>query len=650
MSCAQCRRLIRSNIFYECVCEGTCHSGVFYEYSEGENSSKSAWRPCQCESSSGSLPSLRLRSHFRLCAPCKNVTDSCNNGRVLGLAQYEDPWVDGVDVGRLRIELHKLDVIERQKEEKLKSGKDVPKMPQKDRVALKVLEWTTPRDGLAAQSALRTCALMLKGNLAPAGNFHLCLMLGPLIFESGQPETYRGILVSPRLPPHLFPRRLGRPNQVECPYFYQARGSKRVEYKTKPMPIRQRPILGCVKRVYGGAFSGYPNSTRRRQNRVIELFVAEAVEYAAIASSKAVEAKWKRLGEAADKITTALKDYIGKEVDKHLNRVSRILLDERTIRGWNPYNNSCQWLVMRLLAGQDFETVIPRFPASLDLSDEKKEEASFAWPRYLISFGPNIDGFNQSFYQPQSMITNFAQSRPSIDYDLIEYFAWLRCKTASSPPGATQDTRLQLSRLLREDITTDSLWAMPGDTLSMLQLHLLRQPSKYGLSEADWTANRFLLLHLLDMFAAMSGALGSSVFHLLSQDRQLLSRVTIPSARVLGNVLASEKVRMIRLSSRWVAYDIENRIPSAMGVDKELRRQLQKEGGAPGDPVHGEEVLSTMVEFFLTPLALVAGRTVTQNLGQIFRFHHNGPWITLNLFGHTYVCPLFLKQLKSVRG
>jgi hypothetical protein len=35
---------------------------------------------------------------------------------------------------------------------------------------------------------MRTWALMLKGNLAPAGNFHLSLMFGPLIFESGLKE------------------------------------------------------------------------------------------------------------------------------------------------------------------------------------------------------------------------------------------------------------------------------------------------------------------------------------------------------------------------------------------------------------------------------------------------------------------------------
>ncbi|KAM3064859.1 hypothetical protein ACMFMF_011699 [Clarireedia jacksonii] len=213
------------------------------------------------------------------------------------------------------------------------------------------------------------------------------------------------------------------------------------------------------------------------------------------------------------------------------------------------------------------------------------------------------------------MITDFCQSRPTIDYDLIEYIP-LRSHTS---PDTLSTSRLELSLSgdkVANDTTvpTDVFWAMPGDTLSMLQFHLLRQPSKYHnsntggcLSEDDWNKNRFRVMQLLDTFASLAGALGASLFDLLSRDRQLLSQITIPNARVFGNILASEHRRIVRLSSRWVAYDITNRVPTAMGEARELQRQLRKAAGAPGDPVHGEEVLSTMVEFFLTPLALLVG-------------------------------------------
>ncbi|KXX82626.1 Non-canonical purine NTP pyrophosphatase [Madurella mycetomatis] len=518
-------------------------------------------------------------------------------------------------------------------EEQCSGRQTALEMPRTAKFVMKAIE-STQTDGSMAQLALRTCALMLKGNLAPAGNFHLCLMFGPLIFESGVPD-----------------QGFDEPEGTYCPFFYRNKYNQKLEYKRKPITIKQRPVLACVKRVYGGAFSGYPKSTCSRQAKVIELLVEEANRYARIRDSKRVEAKWKSRNKAADRITSALKNYLDNEVNKHLDRISRVIVEKQTIRGWNMFTNSCQWLVMRLLSGKDFEYIIPRLPGSIgEIRDETAEEASFTWPRYLVSFGPNIEGFNQSFYQPDSMITDFAQSRPSIDYDLIEYIELCLRREQGNVP--TFRRQLSLCGNNNAAVPMDALWAMPGDTLSMLQFHLLRQPSKYRdrttgacLSEADWNKNRFLVMHLLDTFASLAGALGASLFGLLSRDRRLLSQVTIPSARVFGNILASERVRIIRCSSRWVAYDITNRVPSAMGEARERRRQLQKAAGAPGDPVHGEEVLSTMVWFFLAPL----GKQTAEDLGQIFRFHHNGPWITLNGFGHTLVCPLFLKKVKNVR-
>ncbi|KAK3936526.1 hypothetical protein QBC46DRAFT_394919 [Diplogelasinospora grovesii] len=318
---------------------------------------------------------------------------------------------------------------------------------------------------------------------------------------------------------------------------------------------------------------------------------------------------------------------------------------------------------MRLLSGKDFEYIIPRLPDNHNnhlggVQDETAEEASFTWPRYLVSFGPNIEGFDQGLYEPHSMIADFSQSRRSIDYDLIEHMEL--CSETS--PDSIPTSRRQLSLSGGDNNATipmDALWAMPGDTLSMLQFHLLRQPSKYNqnrtanscLSEADWNKNRFLVMHLLDAFASLAGALGASLFDLLSQDRRLLSRITIPSARVLGNIHASEQVRIIRVSSWWVAYEIAD--------PGELRRRLQRAAGAPGDLVHGEEVfptlrgeegLPTMVDFFLGGLqAFVVGRAAMENLGQIIRLHHNGPWIAFNLPERTLVCPLSWRKAKSVR-
>jgi hypothetical protein len=409
-------------------------------------------------------------------------------------------------------------------------------------------------------------------------------------------------------------------------------------------------LLACIKRVYGGAFSGYPESARDREARVIDILVEEANAYGAIPRTKSATRKVELLKEAAKRIKRSLMECLGSEVDKHLDRFARILVEKQMAKGWNMWTNSCQWLVMRLLDGKYFESIIPRF---LDKPDEADEE-SFRWPRYLVSFGPNIEGFNQSFYQPSSMITDFCQSRPTIDYDLIEHISLRRKESPETLPASWIHLSLCEAKFTGKTgtdspISMDALWAMPCDTLSILQFHLLRQPSKYQ-SEGNWSRNRFRVLELLDTFASLAGALGASLGALLSRDNNLASQIIVPSARVFGNVLASEHVRIVRLSSRWVGYDITNRVPSAMGEARKLRRKLQKAAGAPGDPVHGEEVLSALVETFLTPLVVVGGGKLAENLGQIFRFYHNGPWITVNGFGHTLVCPLFVRKVNSTRS
>lgn len=383
---------------------------------------------------------------------------------------------------------------------------------------------------------------------------------------------------------------------------------------------------------------------------MIDLLVEEANKYGAIPKTKSATGKAELLKEAARRIKCSLKDCLGSEVDKHLDRIARILVEKQMAKGWNMWTNSCQWLVMRLLDGKDFESIIPRF---VDKPEEADEE-SVRWPRYLISFGPNIEGFNQSFYQPSSMITDFCQSRPTIDYDLIEHISLRLKESPETLPASWIHLSLCEAELTGKTgtdspISMDALWAMPCDTLSILQFHLLRQPSKYE-SEGNWSQNRFRVLELLDIFASLAGALGASLGALLSRDSKFLSQIIVPSARVFGNILATEHVRIVRLSSRWVGYDITNRVPSAMGEARRLRRKLQKAAGAPGDPVHGEEVLSTLVEIFLTPLAVVGGGKLAENFGQIFRFYHNGPWITLNGFGHTLVCPLFVRKVNRIRS
>ncbi len=76
---------------------------------------------------------------------------------------------------------------ERQKvvAEEVRAGVAQPKRAKFAEIALKATEEAWAID---PRVFLRTVGLMTKGHYAPAGNFHLSLMFGPLIFESGLPK------------------------------------------------------------------------------------------------------------------------------------------------------------------------------------------------------------------------------------------------------------------------------------------------------------------------------------------------------------------------------------------------------------------------------------------------------------------------------
>lgn len=111
---------------------------------------------------------------------------------------YESDTEDETDIGEFGGDkndtMHEDDTGEPSEEEKIGSNGDDKKQDAnepappdkrslKEKLTLRLLK---PREKESPMAQfMRTWALMLKGNLAPAGNFHLSLMFGPLIFESG---------------------------------------------------------------------------------------------------------------------------------------------------------------------------------------------------------------------------------------------------------------------------------------------------------------------------------------------------------------------------------------------------------------------------------------------------------------------------------
>jgi hypothetical protein len=124
--------------------------------------------------------------------------------------------------------------------------------------------------------------------------------------------------------------------------------------------------------------------------------------------------------------------------------------------------------------------------------------------------------------------------------------------------GALDDSRDRKAAL-------DSLWEMPRDTLSILQLHLWRDRSRYAssagriLSQRDRMENWLLLLLLSDIVASFSGALSVSLLSLFMKNPSLVSRIVLPKARVLGTTRVGERVRILRLPGKQIVYLIASK-------------------------------------------------------------------------------------------
>jgi hypothetical protein len=206
---------------------------------------------------------------------------------------------------------------------------------------------------------------------------------------------------------------------ADCTVFYKERTTKTRRFYEERREIHDRPTLGCVKHVYGAAFSGYLKSSAPKEAALINVLIREA-EKCRFKPSKTVTARRRQLRRSAEEIVRLLQQLLDPEVDKYLRRISEVLLDPKTKLSWNMWTNNCQKLVDRLLRGKDFEYVFPRLPKDFGIRTDYETDGDFPWPRYLISFGDRIEGVDLSPYQPNSVVRRFCQSK-RIECDLIEF-------------------------------------------------------------------------------------------------------------------------------------------------------------------------------------------------------------------------------------
>lgn len=104
--------------------------------------------------------------------------------------------------------------------------------------------------------------------------------------------------------------------------------------------------------------------------------------------------------------------------------------------------------------------------------------------------------------------------------DLIEYAESVAQKQASIPHSLKRISILQYSEPATGasvDALIDSLWELPRDTLSTLQMHLLRRrekystPQGYALTQREWVTDRLQILQQLDIFGFFGWSVGLGV-------------------------------------------------------------------------------------------------------------------------------------------
>jgi hypothetical protein len=398
--------------------------------------------------------------------------------------------------------------------------------------------------------------------------------------ESDRQRAKGGALISARPPPILFRnskntdllidgREDKRSDDVTTNWMiiYRDMTTRERQFDMKKGVIRNRNTLACMKRVYGGAFSGYVDSHTAVEGDIIDSLV-RASETCRFNYTKTIASQSRKLRWAAVEIVSLVKRLYEQETDKYLQRVSNILADPKTNISWGPVNN-CQKFVDQLLQGKDFEYIFPRLPKGFGEQSSRDVWKGISWPRYLISFGDRIEGDWRSLRQPNSIVGKFIQNK-YVQGDLIEFLE-LRMLQTQKHKKRNQDNMFEsleelvlvtpkLGSTSSSAAVMEALWELPRDTLSILQFHLLRTPQRYctttgqSLTHKQWMESRLRLFQQLDVFSALTGAFGSALLSLFSRKPDLIAKVTIPKSRVYGSARADEKVRILRLSPVNIIY------------------------------------------------------------------------------------------------
>jgi hypothetical protein len=174
-----------------------------------------------------------------------------------------------------------------------------------------------------------------------------------------------------------------------------------------------RDIHASMKQVLGGVFSGHQDGWLKDEIEIIGCFTAESTKFEEN-PMKSRSFNRSLLRKSAERIVTRIKALLSDKVQSYLMHFSSRIMDSRINLTWNQYSNNCQAFCKRLLAGESFDTVLPR--------EKLLKIHSGQAPRYLLSFtSENVGSFiDTSQYQTVPSAVYFREFHTG--EDLIEYF------------------------------------------------------------------------------------------------------------------------------------------------------------------------------------------------------------------------------------
>lgn len=332
-------------------------------------------------------------------------------------------------------------------------------------------------------------------------------------------------------------------------HVYDDKTHKRVIKELHEKPRTDRRILGCVKKVCGGAFSGhnvhFADGERQVVRRVIEAkssfkLSGESVGWVARARSN--------LHAVSLPIVEAIKETFGHEVNLYLEHFAKVLANQEVRLDWDLRENNCQAFATNLLKDLPMYGTFHPMPKAFLNDEDVRDAKDWPCPRYAMSFGSRIDiPIALLRPQPRSLIWNFYHKKRD-NCDIIEFGEVYRRKPCAFPTEAWQlldsigDTGAAKISLV------DALWSIPRDSISILHTHFLRQSSTYSnaeqqvLSREEWVKNRLRVMHQLDVFASLCGSMTAALMEQRVEKVHLLEKYFPPPAEEFGVFHAEEKI------------------------------------------------------------------------------------------------------------